>query len=161
MDFDVFRKKAAQTKRPENCTELCNTAEVESLVNKLLKHQTKKFDGSCFAKVIDGIQIAVNKDNEKTMKDLTAMGMGGLAMYVGPWIPVDQCATQRVKDRSTGIEGYLENTKEEEEGKVNQLDEGNEKTTKIVVVTIQGQVKTERTKLNDQHLEQVIKITVH
>ena len=35
------------------------------------------------------------------------------------------------------------------------------KTNKIVVVAIQGQVKTARTKPNDQHLEQVIKITAH
>ena len=34
---------------------------------------------------------------------------------------------------------------------------GTKKTNNIVVVTIQGQVKTARTKPNDQHLEQVIK----
>ena len=38
---------------------------------------------------------------------------------------------------------------------------GTKKTNKTVVVTIQGQVKTARTKPNDQHLEQVIKITAH
>ena len=41
--------------------------------------------------------------------------------------------------------------------------QGTKKTNKTVVhvVTIQEQVKTARTKQNDQHLEQVIKITVH
>ena len=38
---------------------------------------------------------------------------------------------------------------------------GTKKTIKTVVVTIQGQVKTARTKQNDQHVEQVIKITAH
>ena len=34
---------------------------------------------------------------------------------------------------------------------------GTKKTNKTVVVTIQGHLKTARTKPNDQHLEQVIK----
>ena len=38
---------------------------------------------------------------------------------------------------------------------------GTKNTNKTVEVTIQGQVKTARTKPNDQQLEQVIKITVH
>ena len=33
--------------------------------------------------------------------------------------------TKHIKDRSTGTEGYLEYTKEKENGKVNQVDEGN------------------------------------
>ena len=52
--------------------------------------------------------------------------------------------TKRIKDRSTGTEGYLEYTKEKEKSKVNQLDVGNKKRpTKhvTVVVTIQGQEK--------------------
>ena len=35
--------------------------------------------------------------------------------------------TEHIKDRSMGTEGYLEYTKENEKGKVNQLDVGNEK----------------------------------
>ena len=69
--------------------------------------------------------------------------------------------TKDIKDRRTGTEGYLEYTKEKEKGKVNQPDVENKKTNKPVAVTIQGQVKTARTKPNDQHLEQVIKITAH
>ena len=66
--------------------------------------------------------------------------------------------TKNIKDQSAG---YLEYTKEKEKGKVNQLIVGNKKINKTVVITIQGQVKTARTKPNDQHLEQVIKITAH
>ena len=69
--------------------------------------------------------------------------------------------TKHTKDQSTCTEGYLEYTKEEEKGKVNQLDVGNKKTNTTVVVTIQGQVKTVRTKPDDQQLEQKITITVH
>ena len=35
--------------------------------------------------------------------------------------------TKHIKDRSTGTEGYLEYTKGNEKGKVNQLDVGNKK----------------------------------
>ena len=35
--------------------------------------------------------------------------------------------TKHIKDRSTGTEGYLEYTKEDEKGKVNQLDVGDKK----------------------------------
>ena len=35
--------------------------------------------------------------------------------------------TKHIKDRSTGTEGYLEYTEENEKGKVNQLDVGNKK----------------------------------
>ena len=35
--------------------------------------------------------------------------------------------TKHIKDRSTGTEGYFECTKENEKGKVNQLDVGNKK----------------------------------
>ena len=48
-----------------------------------------------------------------------------------------------------------------EKGKVNQLDVGIKKTNTTVVVTIQGQVKTARTKPHDQNLEHVIIITAH
>ena len=61
--------------------------------------------------------------------------------------------TIHIKDRSMGAKGYLEYTKVKEKGKVNQLDVGNKKNSKIVVVTVQGQVKTARRKPNDQHLE--------
>ena len=44
---------------------------------------------------------------------------------------------------------HLEYTKEKEKGKVNQLDVGNKKTNKTVVVTIQGQVKTAWTTPNE------------
>ena len=65
---------------------------------------------------------------------------------------VDPTDTSRTR---TGTEGYLEYTKEKEKGKVNHLDVGNKKSNKTVVVTIQGQVKTARTKPNDQYLEQL------
>ena len=35
--------------------------------------------------------------------------------------------TKHIKDQSTGTEGYLEYTKENKKGKVNQLDVGNKK----------------------------------
>ena len=35
--------------------------------------------------------------------------------------------TKHINDQSTGTKGYLDYTKEEEKGKVNQLDVGNEK----------------------------------
>ena len=74
--------------------------------------------------------------------------------------PMDK-NTKHIKDRSMGTEGYPEYNKEKEKGKVNQLGVGTKKTNKTVALTIQGQVKTARTKPNDQHLEQVIKITTH
>ena len=40
--------------------------------------------------------------------------------------PMDK-DTKHIKDRSTGTEGYFEYTKENEKGKVNQLDVGNKK----------------------------------
>ena len=40
--------------------------------------------------------------------------------------PTDKDTTH-IKDRGTGIEGYFEYTKENEKGKVNQLDMGNKK----------------------------------
>ena len=64
--------------------------------------------------------------------------------------------TKDIKNQSTDTEGYLEG-----KGKVNQLDVGSKKTNTTVVVTIQGQVKTARTKPDDQQLEQVIIITAH
>ena len=72
--------------------------------------------------------------------------------------PTDE-DTMHIKDRSMGTKGYLEYTKVKEKGKVNQLDVGTKKTSKTFDVTIQGQVKTARTKPNDPHLEQVIRIT--
>ena len=51
---------------------------------------------------------------------------------------------------------------EKEKGKVDQPDVGNKKDQQNSDSNlIQGQVKTARTKQNDQHLEQVIKITAH
>ena len=50
--------------------------------------------------------------------------------------PMDK-NTKHIKDQRTGTDGYLEHTKEKEKGKVNQLDVGNKKTSKTVVVTIQ------------------------
>ena len=52
-------------------------------------------------------------------------------------------------------------SKKKEKGQVNQLDVGNKNTNTTVVVTIQGQAKTARTKPDDQQLEQVIIITAH
>ena len=69
--------------------------------------------------------------------------------------------TRHNKDQSTGTKGYLEYTKEKGKGNVNQLDVGDKKTNTTVVVTIQGQVRTARTKPDDQQLEQVIIITAH
>ena len=49
--------------------------------------------------------------------------------------------TKHIKDRSTGTGGYLEYTKDNEKGKVNQLDVGNNKhqhnnkTTIIIIIT--------------------------
>ena len=74
--------------------------------------------------------------------------------------PTDQ-DRKHIKDQSTGTEGYLEYTKEKKKGKVNQLDVGYRKTNTTVVVTIQGHVKTARTKPDNQQLEQVIIITSH
>ena len=55
----------------------------------------------------------------------------------------------------------IDGIKEKEKGKVNQLDVGNKKTNTTVVVTIQGQLKSARTKPDDQQLEQVIIIAAH
>ena len=80
--------------------------------------------------------------------------------------------TKHIKDQSMGAEGYLEYTKENEKGKVNQLDVGNKKgaekflakitfltpvilpwpwTRSKVIPVYQGRVKTARTKLDDQY----------
>ena len=69
--------------------------------------------------------------------------------------------TKHIKDQSTGTEEYLVYTKEKERDKVNQLDGRNKNTNATEVVTIQGQVKTARTKPDGQQLEQVIIITAH
>ena len=59
--------------------------------------------------------------------------------------------TKQIKDQSTGTEEYLEYTKEKEtRQEINQFDVGNKQTNTTVVVTIQGQVKTARTKPDDQ-----------
>ena len=68
--------------------------------------------------------------------------------------------TKHIKDLSTGTEGYLEYTKEKEKCKVNQLDVGNKKDQQKSGSNIQGQVKQQETKPNDQHLGQVITIMV-
>ena len=99
MGFETFRKKSADIPRPENCTALYNSVNVDGHVNKLLKHQTKKFDdrlkvvstaitkaGQCFTRVIDSIQRefvdAKKSDSElsKAANDITATGMTGVAM---------------------------------------------------------------------------------
>ena len=85
--------KVAEIRRPVNCTELRATVEVDTIVNKLLKHPTKKFDermkvvgtaltkaGACFTKVVDGLQKLSNEDNTDSIKELTGMAMGGLAV---------------------------------------------------------------------------------
>ena len=46
--------------------------------------------------------------------------------------------TKHTKDRSTGTEGYLEYTKENEKGKVNQLDGGGGGTRKTKTITKPG-----------------------
>ena len=69
--------------------------------------------------------------------------------------------TKHIKDRSTGTEGYVEYTKEKEKCKVNQLDVGNKKGQQNSDSNNPRTSKTARTKPNDQHLEQVITITVH
>ena len=69
--------------------------------------------------------------------------------------------TKHIKDRSTGTEGYLENTKEKEKCKVNQLDVGNKKDQQNSGSQNPWTSKTARTNPNDQQLEQVITITVH
>ena len=54
--------------------------------------------------------------------------------------------TKHIKDRSTGTEGYLEYTKENGKGKVNQLDKGNKKYYTITnqdMRIIQSQKTTE------------------
>ena len=67
--------------------------------------------------------------------------------------------TKHIKDQSTGTEGDLEYTKEKEKGKVNQLDVGNKKDQQNSGSSNPRTSKTARTKLNDQHWEQMIKIT--
>ena len=75
-----------------NCTKLRATVEVDTIVNKLLKYPTKKFDermkvvgtaltkaGACSTKVV-GLQKLSNEDNTDSMKELTGMAMGGLAV---------------------------------------------------------------------------------
>ena len=72
--------------------------------------------------------------------------------------------TKHIKDWSTGMqitEGYLEYTEEKERCKVNQLDVGNKKDQQNSGSDNPRTSKTARTKPNCQHLEQVIKITVH
>ena len=69
--------------------------------------------------------------------------------------------TQHIKDRSTGTEGYIEYDKRKEKGKVNQLDVGNKKDQQNSGSNNPRTRKKARTKPNDQHLEQVIKITAH
>ena len=69
--------------------------------------------------------------------------------------------TKHIKDRSTDTEGYLGYTKEKEKCKVNQLDAGNKQDQQNSGSNNPRTSKTARTKPNDQHLEQVITITVH
>ena len=69
--------------------------------------------------------------------------------------------TKHIKDRSTSTEVYLEYTKEKENCKVNQLDMGNKKDQQNSGSNNPRTSKTARTKPNDQHLELLIKITVH
>ncbi len=97
MDFDVFRKKSVEILRPDNCVELRKSVDVDEIVYRQLKHDTKKFDerlkiistaivkaGCCLTKVVDGIQ-RLNSSNESesavcTADELTETGMKGLAM---------------------------------------------------------------------------------
>ena len=68
---------------------------------------------------------------------------------------------KHIDDRSTGTEGYLEYTKENEKAKVNQLDVGNEKNQQNSGSNIPKTSKNSKNKTKWPTLEQVIKITSH
>ena len=61
--------------------------------------------------------------------------------------------TIHIKDQSTGTEGYLEYTKENEKGKVNQRDVGNKKDQQNIGSNNPRTSKNSKNKTNDQHLE--------
>ena len=98
MEFETFKKKAADIPNPENCTSLHSVVNVDTHVQKLLKHNTKKLDerlktistamvkaGQCFTRVLDGIQRDLtgqkSAEEAKLCADtLTSTGMKGMAM---------------------------------------------------------------------------------